>query len=37
MSQPLAMDLRVGLLAAVDDGMSCRAAAGRFGGAPSTD
>jgi transposase len=30
------MDLRTRLLAAVDDGMSCRAAAGRFGVAPST-
>jgi transposase len=30
------MDLRVRLLAAVDDGMSCRAAAARFGVAPST-
>jgi hypothetical protein len=30
------MDLRSRLLAAVDDGMSCRAAAARFGVAPST-
>jgi transposase len=30
------MDLRVRLLAAVDGGMSCRAAAERFGVAPST-
>jgi transposase len=30
------MDLRSRLLAAVDDGMSCRAAAERFGVAPST-
>jgi transposase len=30
------MDLRVRLLAAVDDGISCRAAAARFGVAPST-
>jgi transposase len=30
------MDLRVRLLAAVDGGMSCRAAAARFGVAPST-
>ena len=36
MGQPLSMDLRVRLLAAVDDGMSCRAAAARFGVAPST-
>jgi transposase len=36
MGQPLSMDLRARLLAAVDDGMSCRAAAGRFGVAPST-
>jgi transposase len=36
MGQPLSMDLRSRLLAAVDDGMSCRAAAGRFGVAPST-
>jgi len=36
MGQPLSMDLRVRLLAAIDGGMSCRAAAARFGIAPST-
>jgi transposase len=36
MGQALSMDLRVRLLAAVDDGMSCRGAAARFGVAPST-
>lgn len=36
MAQPLSMDLRSRLLAAVDGGMSCRAAAARFGIAPST-
>lgn len=36
MGQPLSMDLRSWLLAAIDDGMSCRAAAVRFGVAPST-
>lgn len=36
MGQCLSMDLRVRLLAAVDEGMSCRAAAARFGVAPST-
>ena len=36
MGQPLSMDLRSRLLAAVDDGMSCRGAAARFGVAPST-
>ena len=36
MAQPLSMDLRVRLLAAVDGGLSCRAAATRFGVAPST-
>ena len=36
MAQPLSMDLRSRLLAAVYDGMSCRAAAIRFGVAPST-
>ena len=36
MGQPLSMDLRRRLLAAIDDGMSCRAAATRFGVAPST-
>lgn len=32
----LSMDLRVRVLAAIDEGMSCRAAAVRFGVAPST-
>lgn len=36
MGQPLSLDLRVRLLAAVDAGMSCRAAAARFGVAAST-
>ena len=36
MVQSLSMDLRSRLLAAVDDGMSCRGAAARFGVAPST-
>lgn len=36
MGQPLSMDLRVRLVAAIDAGMSCRAAAARFGVAPST-
>ena len=36
MGQALSMDLRVRLLAAIDDGMSCRGAAARFGVAPST-
>ncbi len=36
MGHPLSMDLRSRLLAAVDGGMSCRAAAARFGVAPST-
>ena len=36
MGQPLSMDLRSRLLAAIEDGMSCRAAAARFGVAPST-
>jgi transposase len=36
MGQPLSMDLRSRLLAAIDAGMSCRAAAARFGVAPST-
>ena len=36
MGQPLSMDLRSRLLAAIDDGASCRAAAARFGVAPST-
>ena len=36
MAQPLLMDLRSRLLVAIDDGLSCRAAAIRFGVAPST-
>jgi transposase len=36
MAQFLSLDLRVRLLAAVDDGMSCRSAAVRFGVAAST-
>ena len=36
MGQPLSMDLRRRLLAAIEDGMSSRAAAARFGVAPST-
>ena len=36
MVQSLSMDLRSRLLAEVDDGMSCRGAAARFGVAPST-
>ena len=36
MGQPLSMDLRGRLLAAIDDGMSCRSAAARFGVAPSS-
>lgn len=36
MGRPLSMDLRSRVLAAVDEGMSCRAAAARFGVAPST-
>ena len=36
MGQPLSMDLRGRVLAAIDDGMSCRGAATRFGVAPST-
>lgn len=36
MGQPLSMDLRSRLLAAIDDGLSCRSAAARFGVAPST-
>ena len=35
MDQPLSMDLHRQLLAAIDAGMSCRAAASRFGIAPS--
>ena len=36
MGHSLSMDLRVRLLAAIDEGLSCRAAATRFGVAPST-
>ncbi len=36
MGHPLSMDLRTRLLAAIDGGMSCRAAAARLGVAPST-
>jgi transposase len=36
MAQPLSMDLLSRLLAAVDEVMSCRGAAARFGVAPST-
>lgn len=36
MGQPLSMDLRSRVLAAIDEGMSCRSAAARFGVAPST-
>lgn len=36
MGHPVSMDLRWRLLAAIDDGLSCRAAAARFGVAPST-
>ena len=36
MGRPLSMDLRSRTLAAIDGGMSCRAAASRFGVAPST-
>lgn len=36
MGQPLSMDLRSRVLAAIDGGISCRAAAARFGVAPST-
>jgi len=36
MGKPLSMDLRSRALAAVDEGMSCRGAAERFGVAPST-
>ena len=36
MGQPLSMDLRRRLLAAIDEGMSCHSAASRFGVAPST-
>ena len=37
MGQPLSMDLRRRLLAAIDEGMSCRSAASRFGVVPSTE
>ena len=36
MGQPLSMDLRRRLLSAIEEGVSCRAAAARFGVAPST-
>ena len=36
MARTLSMDLRSRLLAAVDNGLSCRASAARFGVAPST-
>lgn len=36
MGKPLSMDLRSRALAAVDEGMSCRAAAQRFGVAAAT-
>lgn len=36
MGQPLSMDLRTRLLAAIDAGKSCRGAAARFGAASST-
>lgn len=36
MGQSLSVDLRVRLLAAIDEGMSCRSPAARFGVAPST-
>jgi transposase len=36
MGQPLSMDLRSCVLGAVDEGMSYRSAAARFGVAPST-
>lgn len=36
MGRPLSMDLRSRLLSAIDGGMSCRAAAARFGVVPST-
>jgi len=36
MGQPLSMDLRSRVVGAVDEGMSCRSAAARFGVAPST-
>ena len=36
MGQPLSMDLRGRVLAAIDAGLSCRSAGARFGVAPST-
>ncbi|WP_409592370.1 hypothetical protein [Sphingobium sp.] len=36
MAHTLSMDLRTRLLAAIDGGLSCRAASARFGVAPST-
>ena len=36
MGQPRSMDLRKRLVAAIDDGISCRSAAARFDVAPST-
>jgi len=36
MGKPLSIDLRSRVIAAVDQGPSCRAAASRFGVAPST-
>jgi len=36
MGQPLSMDLRSRVVAAIDKGASCRAAAARFGVAPAT-
>ena len=35
MSKPLSLDLRQRVIAAIDAGLSCRAAAARFGIAPS--
>lgn len=35
MSKPLSLDLRLRVIAAIEAGMSCRAAAARFGTAPS--
>ena len=36
MPKPLSVDLRVRVLAAIDGGLSCRHAAGRFGVSPSS-
>lgn len=36
MGHPLSLDLRTPLLAAIDEGLSCRAVAARFGVAPAT-